>query len=195
MDEKDSFSSIGGQPVKAIPLSDYIENAGAVHSSICQFGDYIYFTSENGYLWRGEIKTFSGEKPQFEYLKLSGNSSSTPTVTGNYVFVGTWEKTENSLGLGSVDIISIAAGAFEKVAVIGEVGEVYASPIVSREEDRYYIYFTSYGMTGHGYCYLYKDNTISKVWETDAYCALQGMSAGEGFLVYGDGNSRLHIIK
>lgn len=195
MDEKDSFSSIGGQPVKAIPLNDYIENAGAVHSSICQFGDYIYFTSENGYLWRGEIKTFSGEKPQFEYLKLSGNSSSTPTVTGNYVFVGTWEKTENSLGLGSIDIISIAAGTFEKVAVIGEVGEVYASPIVNREEDGYYIYFTSYGMTGHGYCYLYKDNTISKVWETDAYCALQGMSAGEGFLVYGDGNSRLHIIK
>lgn len=38
-------------------------------------------------------------------------------------------------------------------------------------------------------------NHVSKIWETDAYYALQGMSAGNGFLVYGDSNKKLHIIK
>lgn len=195
MDENLSFSSAGGAPVKTVPLGDYVENAGAVHSSICLSEDYIYFTSDNGYLWRAEIKSLLDEKPGLEYLELSGGSSSTPAAAGNYVFVGTGIQSENGLGSGGVDIVGIADGVFEKAAAIQGVGTVSASLIVDRENDGYYIYFTANDAAGHGYCYLYKDNIVSKVWETTAHYALQGMSAGDGFLVYGDENGRLHMVK
>lgn len=195
MDEEESFSSMGGEPVKTIPLGDYLENAGAVHSSICQSEDYVYFTSENGYLWRAETATLLDEKPKLEYLKLSGSSSSTPAVAGNYAFVGTGAKAVNGTEAGGIDIVSIAGGAFKKAAAIYGIGPVTASPIVDRENGGYYIYFTTNETAGHGYCYLYKDNAVSKIWETDAHYALQGMSAGDGFLAYGDGSGQLHIIK
>ncbi len=195
MDEEESFSSMGGEPVKTIPLGDYLENAGAVHSSICLSEDYVYFTSENGYLWRAETATLLDEKPKLEYLKLSGSSSSTPAVAGNYAFVGTGAKAVNGTEAGGIDIVSIAGGAFKKATAIYGIGPVTASPIVDRENDGYYIYFTTNETAGHGYCYLYKDNTASKIWETDAHYALQGMSAGDGFLAYGDGSGQLHIIK
>ncbi len=195
MDEEKSFSSMGGESVKTIPLGDYLEDAGAVHSSICLSEDYVYFTSENGYLWRAEIATLLDEKPKLEYLKLSGSSSSTPAVAGDYAFVGTGAKAVNGTEAGGIDIVSIAGGAFKKAAAIYGIGSVTASPIVDRENDGYYIYFTTNETAGHGYCYLYKDNAVSRIWETDAHYALQGMSAGDGFLACGDGGGQLYIIK
>lgn len=195
MDENSSFTSIGGAPVKTVPLSGYLENAGAVRSSICHGGEYIYFTSLNGYLWRAEIKTLMDEQPKFEYVKLSGKSSSTPVIVGDYAFAGTYAEQDGRLVSGTIDIVNVANGSFEKVSATGDVGPVCASPIVSREDGSYYIYFTTDAASGHGYCYLFKDNLLSTVWETQADHALQGMSAGDGFLVYGDGNKKIHIIR
>lgn len=195
MDESESFTSSGGIPAKTIPLSGYLEDAGSVRSSICQSGDYVYFTSLNGYLWRAEVKTLMDENPKFDYLKLSGDSSSTPVVVGDYVFVGTYVEQDERLMSGAINIVNIADGTFEKFIATSDVGPICASPIVNRESDEYYIYFTTNEAAGRGYCYLFKDNTVSKVWETDAYYALQGMSAGDGFLVYGDRNKKLHIVK
>lgn len=195
LDKNDSFLSAGGNPVKLICLNNYINQAGGVHSSICKWNGYIFFTSQNGYLWRAEIASLMDEKPNFEFVKLSGNSSSTPTVVGNYCFAGFYAKQDGNESSGGIDIVTVADGTFQKVSTIQNINPVHSSPIVSRENDIYYIFYTTSGATGKGFCYQYKDDSFSKIWEKDAAYAFQGMSVGAGFLAYMEKSNKLHIIK
>ena len=87
-------------------------------------------------------------------------------------------------------------GIFQKVSTIQNPEPVYASPVVSQEnEETYYIYYTTDGAAGKGLCYQYKDSSVSEIWEKDASHTLQGMSVGNGFLVYMDKSNKLHVIK
>lgn len=194
LDKNDSFSNIGGDPVKTIHLNDYVNQAGGVRSSICKHNGYIFFTSKNGYLWRAAIKSLMDEKPDLEFVELSGNSSSTPTVAGNYCFVGFYSKQDGNENNGGLDVVTVTDGTFQKVSTIQNNNPVYSSPVVSRENEIYYIYYTTSGATGKGLCYRYRDDNFVKIWEEDAAYALQGMSVGMGFLVYADKSNKLHII-
>ena len=196
MDKNDSFSSSGGNPVKTIHLNDYVEQAGGGRSSICKWNAYIFFTSQNGYLWWAETASLMDEKPKLEFVKLSGNSCSTPTVVGNYCFVGFYTKQDSNERSGGIDVVSATDGIFQKVSTIQNPEPVYASPVVSREnEETYYIYYIIDGGSGKGLCYQYKDGRVSEIWEKEASYALQGMSVGNGFLVYMDKSNKLHVIK
>lgn len=195
MDKNDSFSSSGGNPVKTISLNDYIGQAGGVHSSICKWNGYVFFTSQNGYLWRAEISSLMDEKPNLEFVQLSGNSASTPAVAGNYCFVGFYVQQDDSESKGGIDVITVTGGAFQKTNILQNSAPVYSSPAVSRENETYYVFYTTYGSMGKGFCYQYKDNGFTKVWEKDADYALQGMSAGVGFIAYADKGNKLHVIR
>lgn len=195
LDKNDSFSNVGGNPVKIINLNNYVDQPGGVRSSICKWNGYIFFTSQNGYLWRAEIASLMDEKPNLEFVELSGNSSSTPTVVGDYCFVGFYTKTDSNEKKGGIDVLTVTDGSFPKVSTLQNINPVYSSPIVSRENDIYYIYYTTNGTMGKGLCYQYEDNSFSKIWEKDAVHTLQGMSVGTGFLVYVDKSNKLHVIK
>lgn len=195
MDKSDSFSSSGGNPIKTIFLNDYVDRAGGVRSSICKWNGYVFFTSENGYLWRARIESLMDEKPNFEFVELSGSSSSTPTVVGNYCFAGFYAKQDSSERNGGIDVVAVTDGTFQKVSSIQNIDPVYSSPVVSQENEIYYIYYTTDGPVGKGFCYQYQDNSFTEIWEKDAAYALQGMSVGAGFLVYMDKSNKLHIIR
>lgn len=195
MDKNDSFSSSGGNPVKTISLNDYVDQAGGVRSSICKWNGYVFFTSRNGYLWRAEISSLMDEKPNLEFVQLSGNSVSTPVVAGNYCFVGFYSEHDGSESKGGIDVITVTGGTFQKTNTLQNSVPVYSSPVVSWENETYYVFYTTYGTMGKGFCYQYKDNGFTKVWEKDVDYALQGMSAGVGFIAYADKGNKLHVIR
>lgn len=195
MDKNNSFSTTGGEAVKTISLNAYTDQAGGIRSSICKWNGYIYFTSQNGYLWRAKIESLIDEKPNFEFVELSGNSSSTPTVVGNYCFVGFYAKQDSNEKNGGIDVITVTDGTFQKISSIENINPVYSSPVVSQKNEIYYIYYTTNGIAGKGFCYRYEDNTFFKIWDKDAVYALQGMSVGTEFLVYMDKSNKLHVIR
>lgn len=196
MDKDGSFTGSGGNPVKTIYLNDYVEQAGGVRSSICKWNGYIFFTSLNGYLWRVETVALMDEKPRLEFVKLSGNSCSTPAVVGDYCFVGYYTKQDSNENSGGIDVVAVADGTVQKVNTIQNIAPVYASPVVSRgNEETYYIYYTTDGAMGKGLCYQYRGSSLSEIWEKDASHTLQGMSVGNGFLAYMDKSNKLHVIK
>lgn len=194
MDEKESFSSSGESAIKSINLHDYIETVGKVRSGICRNEDFIYFTTDGGYLWSAEIESLLDETPMLNSIRLAGNSISTPTVVDNMIFIGSFVHSTGGDKSGFIEVIKNSNGILEKL-ISFETGPVYSSPIVNKEDDAYYIFFTTGGVKGQGICFKFANDVLSRVWSTEAPNSIQGMSAGKGILIYGDGDGNLHLIR
>jgi hypothetical protein len=186
------FTEAGGTPSYSRDLGT--TDSGGIRSSIARFGDYLFFTSRNGYVWRTQFGNLIA-RPSFIYAKLTSNNSvSTPTIGYNgRIYVGYYNYDTH---IGGVDFVQwdSSAQALVKKNVI-QTKEVTCSPIVYTTSNLDYIYFTENTGSGNAYCYSYNGTTTRNIWtRSGAAYALQGMAAGSDFLVYGDDDGQVHFI-
>jgi hypothetical protein len=189
-------------------LSSYLptgSDAGNVRAtvSVDDIGQYIYFTSQGGYLWRATIGELldpvpiSDPNPTFVDIALPGNPSitSTPAISENgIIYTGTYG---GPGGSGTVEAIDQAT--FIRLATIYSGDAVQSSPIVYSDITNAidYIYFTTNVGAGTGYCYYFdiQNNDYDEEWATvGTNYALQGFAAENGYLVFGNDGGTLYII-
>ena len=173
-----------------------ITDAGNVRSSLCKYGDYVYFTSQGGsdpatsYLWRVYWPHIASlDNPQsgdVSVIQLSGASStSTPVISSNgYIYVGTYGNTDYSKnGVRAIPLNDFTTHAVLNVVsgsgsgMTGTNRAVQSSVIVySPNTSDDYIFFTTNQSTatnaenGRGYCYLHSvsgdTHTYTPIWNT-----------------------------
>lgn len=163
---------------------------GQIRSSICHNNGSIYFTDKTGgRLIKREFDstsgTFSGG-----WEKTIGTSTSTPACDGSYVYVGM----ENGWTSGKIICVNATDGSDVWDYPVND-GMVKASPVVYKASDgTTYVYFTSNGSSGKGYCYKYKNpRDQGEIWSTATTYNLQGMSIGQGYAVFGNDSGTLYI--
>jgi len=208
--KKDSMTEV---PYASVTLS----GSPYIRSSICAIPEgnnyKLYFTSRtnnSGTLWCYTL-TSSG------YLTLNwsqtniGYTNSTPTVSGNYVYVGA------SSGVFCVNKVngSIVWKTANDSALVDDIKSVQASPVVysvtSGATVTDYIYVTTNKANGQCYCIKYvqgaavvqsgSNKNPVKAWNTavptgtsGVTYTLQGVAAGGHYLVFGNDYANLVIM-
>lgn len=198
-----------------------ITDAGNVRSSICRDGNYIYFTSQGGsgtsYIWKIYWPhIYSLDNPvsgDVSFIQLSGGSStSTPVISDNdYIYVGTYgSSTYSNNGVRAIPVSNFSANAVINVSSgtgSGKTGTnraVQSSVIVYSTSTDDYVYFTTNQHTttnaqsGRGFCYKHtiSGHACSEMWNSgDGNFALQGMSAANGYLTFGNDGHTFYVIK
>lgn len=209
-------------------LSQYsltgITDAGNVRSSLCKYGDYVYFTSQGdtgnatSYIWKvywPHIANLTSSDISVRQLS-GGSATSTPVISSNgYIYVGTYGSTNYSNnGVRAIPLNNFTSGTILNVVSgtgSGKTGTNYAvqsSVIVySPNTSDDYIFFTTNqsattnAVSGRGYCYLHSvsgnSHTYTPIWDTGSSgtFALQGMSATNGYLAFGDDGHTFYVIK
>jgi Tol biopolymer transport system component len=177
---------------------------GDVRSSISTDGTSLYFTSKgsgaNGYLWMA-TKASSTSPPTVSSVQLLGTSTSTPTISANNrIYVGYYIGSDD----GGVQVFNKSLspmGTFAPGAPVQCSPIVYSISTGSILNQRDYIYFTTNTENGAGFGYIYAMSTgaTAMLWNaagtsSNPY-ALQGFSAENGYLAYGDDGDYLYIVK
>jgi hypothetical protein len=213
-----------GLTANEIALSPYVADPinhppGNVRASVSIDGNYIYFTSQGGYIWQGEVATLLNnpddplnppaltalvvnDDPEADYYPPS---TSTPAISElGYVYAGYYA------GFDEGGVVAVPKNNFTQGALfVGateyidpETGETFglpvqASPIVWTDtgSELDYVYFTTNADEGRGYCFSFDGGSGLQEWAAggNSY-ALQGFSAEEGYLVYGDDTGTLYVI-
>jgi hypothetical protein len=189
-------------------LKQNIASADKVRSTISQADGYIYFTSDDSkakpvesHLWRIQISSLlnASGSPNLGFATIKGNSVSTPTIFNGVVYVGYYnESGTNGVYAATINkythgFDSSATGSIYTVPT-ATYNYVQSSIVVNRTNGTNYLYFVSGAKTGAGKCYCISHVPSStsvvaanSVWTTDANYTVQGITAGDGFLVYGSG--------
>ena len=188
--------------------SDTLSGSPFIRSSICAIqngSDYtLYFTSRtnnSGSLWcytlddRGNLTA--------NWSQDVGYTNSTPTVSGNYVYVG------GSAGVKCFDTTSQNTNklVWSSSTFASAITAVQASPVVysvtSGDTVTDYIYVTTNQAAGQCYCisYVHGATSAALAWNTNvaqglqgATYTLQGVAAGKGYLVFGNDYANLIIM-
>lgn len=207
------FGSESGK-VYIRPVGDYFDSAanllidlntmqsdcGNIRSSICVVGSDWYLSSNgadtNGYLWR--ITQTQNNVFAATCLELPYKTTSTPAVSSNnYIYLG------YNYGYTIGGVYAIPADFTDSTTpiTIYSGDPVQSSPIVFSDDVEEYVYFTTNSYTGAGYCYYWEagdQTTIDEVWAAGGSSgnpfAVQGFSAENGYLVYGDDGNYLYIV-
>lgn len=187
-----------------------------IRSTICavQSGSSynLYFTSRtnnSGTLWCYNLSS-SGALTEYWSQTSIGYTNSTPTVSGNYIYVG------GSAGVFCVDYLGeIVWKTSSDTALVNVIKGVQASPVVysviSGSTVTDYIYVTTNQANGQCYCIKYVQGATvvqtgtnknpDLVWSTSvaqgtsgATYTLQGVAAGGGYLVFGNDYANLVIM-
>ena len=173
-------------------------------------GKYLYFTSQDGKLWRVKIEGNSVIMPEYASLGKNVASVSTPTVVSkgddSYIYVSYYDP---SYGPNN-GIKMVKANGLSVVSDVCTVdGMVQSSPVVYTKDGSDYIYFTTNTWNGTGYYCKYDGTSTTSaesVSDTSAYC-LQGFAMGQystgsgpltrtvRFAVFGNDNGQLVIVK
>ena len=204
-----NFGGTGTQEYSLNTLGN-ITNAGNVRSSLCKYDNYVYFTSQGGYIWKvywSNIASLSSS--DVSKIKLSGNSStSTPVVSSNgYIYVGTYgnssDFTQN--GVRAIDLNNFDANhMYEIVSGTGSGNNgtncvVQCSVIAySPDSTADYVYYTTNQSGGRGYCvkHTISGHSVTNLWNTGSgNFTLQGMSAANGYLTFGNDGHTFYVIK
>lgn len=147
-------------------------------------GNVLYFTSQDGKLWRVQVQGDSVVRPEYVSLGSGVTSVSTPTIvsTGDNcnIYVGYSDANYGANnGIKVVTSANFTTGAAKDVCKAD--GQVQSSPVVYRNSSGTdYIYFTTNTWNGTGYCCKYDGSAGSQVWTlagVSAYC-LQGFAMG-----------------
>jgi hypothetical protein len=187
-------------------LKKNIASADKVRSTISQADGYIYFTSDDSkarpiqsHLWRIQISSLlnASGSPNLGFATIDGDSVSTPTIFNGVVYVGYYNQNgTNGVYAATINrynygFVSSATGSIYTVPT-ATYNYVQSSIVVNRINGTNYLYFVSGAGTGAGKCYCISHVPSStsvvaanSVWTTDANYSVQGITAGNGFLVYG----------
>lgn len=207
-------NSIDFSNVIVVELIPGENEAGAVRSSIVVDANrqYVYFTSQGGYLWRIPVTDLvAGNVPEEDivYVNLatglgltSASSVSTPTITADgtiYVGYSTYEGTNE---VGGVWIGKSGTSGITYTNKIDMQAPVDSSPLVYNDGTADYVYFTTNNGSGAGYCWKVTNGapdtaatwTVGSDPSSGSY-TLQGMSVGaNGTLVFGNDLEKLYVI-
>ncbi len=117
--------------------------AGNVRSSIMKHGDYLYFTSQGGYLWKYNYKT-----GDLIYANIGYTSTSTPTISeNNVIYVGSYGWGTGNYGVRAISLRNFTANvtnaADSEWTNVFTGGSVQSSVIVYTKNRTDYIYFTT----------------------------------------------------
>lgn len=191
-----AFGTSGGKV--ALP-----DGTGNIRSTIMTDGEYLYFTSQDGYLWCYKPNATTG-KPVFQWsAALGGTSTSAPTKVGDRIYVGVYS------GFNKGGVLCIDASTHEVSNVIAVTDKnnfpVQCSIVVMGDgTGTDYLFFnTNSGSSttenanyGCGYCYSYDGTTATQQWasRSDTY-ALGGMACDNGIIVFGNDYDHLYVVK
>ena len=191
-----AFGTSGGKV--ALP-----DGTGNIRSTIMTDGEYLYFTSQDGYLWCYKPNSTTG-KPVFQWsAALGGTSTSAPTKVGDRIYVGVYS------GFNKGGVLCIDASTHEVSNVIAVTDKnnfpVQCSIVVKGDgTGTDYLFFnTNSGSSttenanyGCGYCYSYDGTTATQQWasRSDTY-ALGGMACDNGIIVFGNDYDHLYVVK
>ena len=191
-----AFGTSGGKV--ALP-----DGTGNIRSTIMTDGEYLYFTSQDGYLWCYKPNSNTG-KPVFQWsAALGGTSTSAPTKVGDRIYVGVYS------GFNKGGVLCIDASTHEVSNVIAVTDKnnfpVQCSIVVKGDgTGTDYLFFnTNSGSSttenanyGCGYCYSYDGTTATQQWasRSDTY-ALGGMACDNGIIVFGNDYDHLYVVK
>ena len=183
-----------------------------IRSSICAIPDgsnyKLYFTSRTnngGTLWCYTL--YSNGLLAMNWSQDVGYTNSTPTVSGNYVYVG------GSAGVKCFDMTITGNDklVWSSSTFASAITSVQASPVVysvtatgnNTTTVTDYIYVTTNQAAGQCYCisYVHGATSGSLAWNTSvaqgisgATYTLQGVAAGGGYLVFGNDYANLVIM-
>lgn len=186
---------------------------GPVRSSIVVSGESVYFSSKGenvGLVWRIPLAELTSSAPEAtsNYVKEAENSTSTPVISeSGILYVGTSYFDDHFQGHGTV--YAYHADTLENITAVYEGDAVQASPIVYNEDGGRlttdYVYFTTNSAAGAGFCCsLSRDRetgafAVEQQWRCNGTStnrnSLQGFSADQATLVYGDDGNRLYIMR
>lgn len=180
-------------------IADEVDDAvvpGNVRSTVCYDNGNLYFTSQNGYLWKFNISSGS-----FSYAIIgeantnNGGSTSTPAVTsdGN-IYVGSYGINHKAIFKTTT---SFTSGSYMNKLSATDGLPVQASVIVYTDSNIDYIFFTTNVSGGRGYCFSspVAQNTATSIWDTGSgNFTLQGMAADNGYLVFGNDANTLYVV-
>ena len=93
-------------------------------------------------------------------VKFAGSSSSTPTIAGKKAFVGGMIDLEDKGQSGVLSVINLDTLKIERTVHVGE-GEVNGAPLVSKQGEKTYVYFTVNDPVGGVWRYVLGDSDVS----------------------------------
>jgi hypothetical protein len=213
-----TFGSASGT---SIDLNNYVTDPGAVRSSICfddQPGadnDALYLTTNGGYLWKLNTALTTAANVRIYDTTYAITTTSTPVVSANrQIYVGGYKTTYNSATytteyageVWKVPVNSFNQSALQSLWVSNS--EAVQSSIVAYSTTNPstgvpidYLYFTTNGASGKGYCLSYAPGSVSSaaVWTTGSVgtgYTLQGVAVSDnGIVVFGNDDNELYIVK
>ena len=183
-----AFGTSGGKV--ALP-----DGTGNIRSTIMTDGEYLYFTSQDGYLWCYKPNATTG-KPVFQWsAALGGTSTSAPTKVGDRIYVGVY----SGFNKGGVKCVSASTHAVEDVIAVEDANNfpVQCSIVVKGTgTGTDYLFFNTNASNGRGFCYSYDGSTATEQWASnpDTY-ALGGMACDNGIIVFGNDYDHLYVVK
>lgn len=173
--------------------------AAEIRSSICYqdvsgtTADKIYFTDKGGFLWCLNIDSSTGALTHGWHVNI-GYSTSTPVYVDGKVYVG-----QGSVGSGGKIYCrnsSDGSAVWEYTAA----GCVQSSPVVKRDGNNTYIYYTTNSPYGKGYCLRDDGSTRTLIWtvptgDEEGANTLQGMAASGEYVVFGNDKGEVYIVE
>lgn len=202
------FGSAAGS---VIDLTATETTAGAIRSSLAYDGTDFYVSSRGGFLWKvaGDLSSATAVdiKDIGQPTTYVLNSVSTPVISNNgYVYVGGHYIDYNSYTYyGALKAVNKNNFNLSGLRTIYSGDAVYSSPAVfsTSGQPKYdYVYFTTNGPNGAGYCYRHRVDTgaITSRWNTAAAAGgtytLQGVGISDsGYLAFGNDANYLYVVR
>lgn len=199
---------MGGVSVFSADLSCKVTSVSAspagFRSALVVDGDSIYAVSKDGVLHRFAVDAAGGLSVTGE-AKFAGYSTSTPTVSGGYAFVG---GSDNYKGvLACINLSDLSVTKITKADGESLPFESKSTPLVSTRNGKMYVYFTlngaqgdwpNYTSGGGVYAYCLGDEQAKLIFAPGVgfaqYCMASIVSDGAGNLYYTNDSGYLFKI-
>lgn len=199
---------MGGVSVFSADLSHKVSSVSAssagFRSTLVVDGDSIYAVSKDGVLHRFAVDV-AGNLSETGKVQFAGYSTSTPTISGGYAFVGGSDDYKGVLACIKLSDLSVT----KVTKADGELlpFESKSTPLVSTRNGKTYVYFTlngaqgdwpNYTSGGGVYAYCLGDEQAKLIFAPGAgfaqYCMASIVSDGAGNLYYTNDSGYLFKI-
>lgn len=199
---------VGGVSVFSADLSRKVTSVSAspagFRSALVVDGDNIYAVSKDGVLYRFAVDA-AGNLSETGKVKFADKSTSTPTISGGYAFVGGADDYKGVLAcikLSDLSVTKITKADGELLPF-----ESQSTPLVSMRNGKTYVYFTlngaqgdwpNYTSGGGVYAYCLGDEQAKLIFAPGVgfaqYCMASIVSDGAGNLYYTNDSGYLFKI-
>ncbi len=128
------------------------KNKTQVRSTIVKYGEYLYFTTKDGYLYKinssefdsmsnGGTKGYGKDKIDVAMVKIGTMATGTPSIADNVVYIGAANGSQFSATAGHM-FKTIDADSLKPIKNLVSPGYPQAAPLVKDGNNENYAYFT-----------------------------------------------------